>query len=223
MHPRYLLLLLLFALLAAGWYIFDDAPAGGDMQVPVENDNSAALITAPEAPQEHFTVSDAAVLPPEEATAIYNELKAQMRADYAISSLPAARLYQGWQPVNLYPYRSETHGGRYVNNFANPRAIRAGYPAGSVMPAGAIIAKDSFTVKQDGGHFPGALFIMEKLANGSSPKTGDWRFVMILPDGSLYGDSQGDNAAATAFCAECHARRSDRDFLFGVPDAARRP
>ncbi len=223
MRPQYLLLLLLFALIAAGWYFFNRAPAGRDAQAPPGAQNSEALIAAAEAPKEHFAVRDGAVLSPEQATDVYNELKAQMRADYAISALPAARLYPGWQRVNRYPYRSDTHGSRYVNNFANPAAIRAGYPDGSAMPAGAAIAKDSFTVKQDGGHYPGALFIMEKLESGLSPETGDWRYVMVLPDGSIFGDSRGDNAAATAFCAECHAQRADRDHLFGVPDAARRP
>ncbi len=219
MRPLYPIVLLLIVLISGIWYFLHNE-RGGDNRPAGQKDK--ALIAAPEAPKEHFAITDGAALSPEQAMAVYDELKAQMRGDYALSALPAARRYPAWQRVNEYPYRSTTHGSRYVNNFANPPAIGAGYPGGGTMPAGAIIAKDSFTVKKDGEHYPGALFIMEKLKSGLSPETGDWRFVMVLPDGSIFGDSQGDNAAATAFCAECHARRADHDYLFGVPEEARR-
>ena len=46
-----------------------------------------------------------------------------------------------------------------------------------------------FTVTSDGEVFGTAIFIMELLAPGTSPDTGDWRYVMVLSD---------DGAAETA-------------------------
>jgi hypothetical protein len=85
------------------------------------------------------------------------------------------------------------------------------------MPEGAALAKDSFTVTADTAVFAGALFIMEKLAGGASPATGDWRYAMVMPDGSYFGDTTGDNAEAVGFCHDCHQAKAEADFLFFVP------
>ncbi len=71
--------------------------------------------------------------------------------------------------------------------------------------------------------FPGALFLMEKLAAGASPGTADWRYIMIMPDGSLFGDSAGDTAAQVAYCHDCHAQRAADDFVFFVPKTFQKP
>ena len=70
--------------------------------------------------------------------------------------------------------------------------------------------------------FPGALFVMEKLAGGASPQNADWRYVMIMPDGSLFGDSMGDGASEMTFCHECHKIEANRDYLYFVPQKYRR-
>jgi hypothetical protein len=168
-------------------------------------------------PEEHFSIKKAAELGKGEAEIAYVSLRDLMTRAYVASAEPSARRYLDWARVNDAPYRSATHGNRYVNNYANPAATAAGYGrAGAEMPPGAVIAKDSFTATPGGRRFPGALFLMEKLKPEASPKTADWRYVMIMPDGSTFGDS-GSNGGRMAFCHACHAARADDDYLFFVP------
>ena len=59
---------------------------------------------------------------------------------------------------------------------------------------------------------------MEKLDPGSSPSTGDWRFVEIMPDGSVFGSSTGPLPENVAHCATCHRAVSrTQDWLFFPP------
>jgi hypothetical protein len=175
------------------------------------------FIAETDEPEEHFSIEKAAELGKAEAEAAYASLLDLMTRAYVASAEPSARRYLDWARVNDAPYRSATHGNRYVNNYANPAATAAGYGrAGAAMPPGAVIAKDSFTATPRGRRFPGALFLMEKLKPEASPKTADWRYVMIMPDGSTFGDS-GTNGGRMAFCHACHAARADDDYLFFVP------
>jgi Cytochrome P460 len=168
-------------------------------------------------PEEHFSIERAAELSKEDAQVAYSSLLDLMTRAYVASADPAARRYLGWQRFNDAPYRSATHGNRYVNNYANPAAASAGYGRpGALMPPGAVIAKDSFTATPNGRRYPGALFLMEKLRPEESPATADWRYVMIMPDGSTFGDSR-TTPARMAFCHTCHAARADDDYLFFVP------
>ena len=172
-------------------------------------------------PRAHFRVADPARLTGEAAEDVYRRLLRRMLRAYALSGEPGAR-YAGWRRYNRYPYRSATHGERYVNNYANPVARAYGrFEAAGELPPGSIVVKDSFTVTRGGGVFPGPLFLMEKLPPRTSPATDDWRFVMVMPDGSLFGDSTGDNADAVAFCAACHLTTPETDDLFFVPSALR--
>ena len=36
------------------------------------------------------------------------------------------------------------------------------------------------TVTDEGKIYPGAMFVMEKLAQGANPETADWRYIMVL-------------------------------------------
>jgi hypothetical protein len=183
-----------------------------------------ATADAQEPLRQHLTFDDPAQLKAAEANAVYDEIADELAGMYAISREPAAAQYRRWTRHNLAPYLSATHGNRYVNNYAN--RLAADYAAvatqGGRLPAGAIIAKDSFTVTHDKEVFGAALFLMEKLAPGTSPGTGDWRYVMILPDGSFIGDSRGAGAEDVAYCHGCHLRRVATDFLFHVPKPYRR-
>lgn len=168
-------------------------------------------------PEEHFSIEKAGELDKDDARIAYAGLLDLMTRAYVASAEPAARRYLGWVRFNDAPYRSATHGNRYVNNYANPAAAAAGYgKAGALMPPGAVIAKDSFTATPQGRRHPGALFLMEKLATDESPATAGWRYVMIMPDGSTFGDSR-TNPARMTFCHSCHAARADDDYLFFVP------
>ena len=171
----------------------------------------------------HFKINKPARLTPPEAMSVYDNVSEHMFKGYSLSKDLTAVNYGNWRRYNSTPYTSTTHGNRYVNNYANAKAKRYGkMKPGEKLPAGAIIAKDSFTVTNDRGVFAGALFLMEKLAAGKSPDTGDWRYQMIMPDGSLFGDSQGTGAQEVAFCHGCHSAQAGRDFLFYIPEKFRR-
>jgi len=172
----------------------------------------------------HFKIERRAHLSKQEALTIYENIGNDLAKGYAMSLDGTAVNFRKWRRYNSAPYRSATHGNRYVNNFANNKA--RGYDkmkSGAKAQVGAVYAKDSFTVTSDGDVFGGALFLMEKLAAGASPKTADWRYWMILPDGSLFGGSQGENATEMEFCHGCHRSvASRRDYLFYVPKKYRR-
>lgn len=182
---------------------------------PARVEGKGSNVTAP--PNEHFAITEPARLSPEDARLAYNSLADKMVRAYAASGDAVARHYRSWTLLNEAPYPSAAHGNRYVNNYANSLAAAAGYGTpGAEMPAGAAIAKDSFTATPSGRLYPGALFIMEKLKEAASPATSDWRYVMIMPDGSIFGDSAID-AAPMAFCHACHAARAADDYLFMLP------
>lgn len=170
----------------------------------------------------HIAIEDPAELSKDEANKIYGDLKERMATLYAMSELEEIRDYQSWKIYNDAPYISATHGQRYVNNYANARAINYAILAeGEELPVGSVLAKDSITVTGDGRIFPGAMFGMEKLAEGTSPETADWRYFMVIPDGSIVGDTTGDNPHLMTYCHECHLAVEDRDFTFFVPEEYR--
>jgi LysM repeat protein len=135
-----------------------------------------------------------------------------------------AQSYQTWTQVNTTPYVSATHGSRYVNNYPGPEAAEAyrQFEEIGAMPAGGRIAKDSFTVAPDGRVGVGPLFIMEKMAEGFNEASADWRYAMIMPDGSLFGVTNGPGGQNVQFCAECHAVvADDQDSLYFLPEEFR--
>lgn len=170
----------------------------------------------------HFTAPDPGDLTPEQAIEIYRGIRDQMVSGYRLSGNGAARNFTRWQRFNSAPYRSATHGQRYVNNYANASAESYGlYEGAGDMPPGAVVVKDTFYVSESGGVFPGALMIMEKMAAGFDEATGDWRYTMIMPDGSLFGTTGGENAESVEFCATCHVLAAANDHLFFMPRAFR--
>ena len=176
-------------------------------------------------PKKHFTLERPGSLTKDDATTIYEVIADDMARGYAMSEDPSVRAYRQWRLYNDAPYRSETHGNRYVNNYANAIAAEAGYgnlKDGTRMPPGAVLAKDSFTYTGDHALFAGALFIMEKLPRGGNPAMADWRYAMIMPDGSVFGDTSADTTERMAFCHDCHMQKEELDYLFFVPEAHRR-
>ena len=190
----------------------------------------------------------AAKLSDAEAAATYDNIAKGLRAGYAKSGHPVATAYFKWKRYNRVPYVSETHGGRYVNNYANGVArAYSKFDKAGVMPVGSVLAKDSFQVAPKnpcaaknpcnpgaanpcaanpcaakGGASAGPLFLMEKMNAGFSPKTGNWRYTMIMPNGAVFGTTKGKNADKVQFCAECHGSVADeQDSLFFLPKAYR--
>ncbi|WP_305988249.1 cytochrome P460 family protein [Roseibium sp. MMSF_3544] len=184
----------------------------------------ASAIAQNERDDSHIAIENPAELSKDEARKIYSDLRNRMASLYAMSDMAEIRNYQSWKLFNDAPFISATHGQRYVNNYANAIAVNyAILKEGEKLPVGSVLAKDSITVTGDGRVFPGAMFGMEKLPEGTSPKTADWRYFMVIPDGSIYGDTTGENPDLMTYCHECHLAVEDRDFTFFVPEEYRVP
>ena len=166
---------------------------------------------------DHLSVQDPAAVPLREGNEIYLSMRSMLADLYALSSDPTARNYQDWRRANDYPFRSATHGNRFINHYANGIAQAYGQPS-AVMPVGAIIAKDAITITASGDIFPGPLAIMEKMPAGFDPNAGNWRYTEILPDGSYIAPPEAANASSARFCVACHNTAPDgHDRLFLVP------
>ena len=172
----------------------------------------------------HIAVKNPADLSQDEANAIYDKLKATLAELYAPAQLDLIDGYQQWQRYNSAPYLSATHGRRFVNSYANPLGKAYGnLPADGRYPVGTVFAKDTITVTEDGKQLPGAMFVMEKLAEGRSPETADWRYVMVIPDGTIFGGTIGDEPELVEYCHVCHEAVADDDYVFYVPAKYRLP
>ena len=168
--------------------------------------------------------SEAVELTAAEATEAYACIKATMAAGYAGSGSPWAAAYQNWTNVALRPYVSDTHGARYVNNYANDiGAANYGlFEEAGPSPVGTVLAKDSFSVAGSGRVRAGPLFLMEKMEAGFDPDTGDWRYTLIMPNGRMIGTTGGEGAVRVGFCAECHLVVEEQDSRFFLDEEYRR-
>jgi len=177
---------------------------------------------SPQKPARHFRVERPAGLSGADALTIYNRILDDMVAGYRLSGLDYVDRYRTWRRYNTVPYRSAQHGERYVNNFANDAGDDyRHFEASGEMPAGAILVKDSFAVTKRGDVFSGPLFVMEKMSTGFNLASRDWRYVMVMPDGSLFGETGGVNSQNVDFCIGCHAMRQQYDHLFFLPEEFR--
>jgi len=158
-----------------------------------------------------------------EAVAAYDCVTGQMRSAYGKSGDATAAGYTGWRRYSRVAYQSSTHGGRYVQNYANAKARAYGaFENSGVMPAGSILAKDSFTVNGSGNVAVGPLFLMEKMKAGFNAESGDWKYTMIMPNGSVFGVTNGRNSSGMQFCIECHAAvAEDQDHMMFLPEEYR--
>ena len=173
-------------------------------------------------PKTHFKVERPADMFPNTAETVYQNIRAEMAAGYALARMPDLRNYLSWRRYNKAPYRSATHGARYVNNYANKVGDAYGrFEQAGVLPQGSILVKDSFTATVDGVIYPGPMFVMEKMTPGFNSRGGDWRYSMIMPDGGLFGETNGVNSESVAFCIGCHATRARADHLFFLPQEYR--
>ena len=67
------------------------------------------------------------------------------------------------------------------------------------------------SIGEDGKAKAGPLFLMQKTARGISPRTNDWYYMAVQPNGTPM--------AVNVFtaCNECHSAYSDSDYL-GYPE-----
>jgi hypothetical protein len=166
----------------------------------------------------HIRIHDPRGLAPAEAEKIYDALLDRLVAGYAKSGLDNID-YRSWRRLNSSPYISDQHGARFVNVYINAQA--GGFFSASEenpMAVGSVVIKDSISAVESGGVSRGPLFVMEKMPPGFAPEFGDWRYSMIMPNGKLFGITDGDGSRAVKFCAECHIQVADRDHLFELPE-----
>jgi len=159
----------------------------------------------------------------QEAVAIYDCLMKELKAAYAKSDDAVALSYQSWPRYSTRAYVSATHGERHVQNYANAAGRAYGaYERAGEMPKGAILAKDSFTIDHDGRAAAGPLFIMEKMDDGWHAASDDWRYSMIMPNGSIFGTTKAVGDQKVQFCADCHmAVTPDVDSMMFLPEKYR--
>lgn len=196
----------------------------GDYRPESENETADAGFPKLTQPEGHFRVSQPARLSDADALTIYERIRETMERDYARSGDQVAADYSRWRKYNSTPYLSRQHGSRYLNNYANDAAAAYGqFEEAGDMPPGAILVKDSFEVTQRGDVLSGPLFIMEKMPAGFNSETRDWRYIMIQPDGQLFGKTGGPNGDGMKFCVQCHQRAGAKnDHLFFLPEKYRR-
>ncbi|MHA1154085.1 MAG: cytochrome P460 family protein [Alphaproteobacteria bacterium] len=178
---------------------------------------------SPQKPSRHFRVERPAGLSGADALTIYNRILDDMVAGYRLSGLAFVERYRTWRRYNTVPYRSAQHGERFVNNYNNDAAKSYRlFEASGEMPAGSILVKDSFAVTKRGDVFSGPLFVMEKMPQGFNPVSGDWRYTMIMPDGSLFGVTNAEGSDRVEFCVTCHKMAGEQtDHLFYIPERYR--
>jgi len=207
------------ALIGIGAHPEEPAAQRGDGLSRADAVQIADISGNPNRPRRHFRVPNPKFLDSAAAETIYQRLLGRMAAGYVLSG---RTVYKGWKRYNRAPYISATHGRRYVNNYANARGAAYGrFEAAGRLPVGALIAKDSFTVTEDGAIAPGPLFLMEKMPRGFNYASGDWRYAVVMPDGSVLGVTRGENAEAVEYCVGCHLAAEAHDHLYFPPPAMR--
>lgn len=120
--------------------------------------------------------------------------------------------YRTWTAASTLPANPGFHSNRFLFTYVNDigAAAYTQYAEGVTMPVGTVIAKESFSINGKGKGKPGPLFFMEKVAAGTSPRTNDWYYTMVNPDGK----PQAVNVYKA--CHECHEGFADSDNL-GYP------
>ena len=155
-----------------------------------------------------------------EAGAVWDCMLPNLQAAYSKSGHPSAMAFADWSVFGTVAYASVTHGNRYVQNMANgiAKVAYGKYEDVGKAPAGSQIAKPSIVVTGNGEVGVGPLFLMEKMHENFNDPSGDWRYTMIMPDGTIFGETLGQGTANVQFCADCHgAVAESQDNLFFLP------
>ncbi len=122
--------------------------------------------------------------------------------------------FRSWTPASTLPADAGVHGGRFLFTYVNPIGA-AEYlkfaEEGVKMPVGSVIAKESFSINKKGKAKPGPLFLMQKAPAGASPRTADWYYMAVLPNGKPMAVN------VYKACHECHSGFEDSDYL-GYPE-----
>ncbi|MEM7268380.1 MAG: cytochrome P460 family protein [Pseudomonadota bacterium] len=153
------------------------------------------------------TESAKADLTDEQAAELYACIEGELLTSYQKSGWDEANDFRNWFMPSTTPFISATHGKRFVNHYVNDIGKEAYLTYAEedlIMPVGSITAKESYTVNKKGQVKKGPLFLMEKVAAGELPETGDWKYSVILPSGKVMGVTGGEKSKKVAFCHTCH-------------------
>lgn len=99
--------------------------------------------------------------------------------------------------------------GRFeVEVYANAAGAGAFAKQSGTFPEGAVFVKEHWERTAEGSR-PGPLMAMEKMRAGYDAEHGDWRYVVVGPEGNLLTDGKPEG------CVLCHDD-APRDRVFSV-------
>ena len=142
----------------------------------------------------------------DELTALYDCLSEDLHAGYKQGDkrwIPPEFVndYRSWTVASAFPAAPGFHGNRFLMTYVNEIGAEEylKYKSENVnVPAGTVIAKESFGVSDDGMVQYGPLFLMQKVAAGTSPETDDWFYMAVTPTGTPMA------LDVITACSECH-------------------
>lgn len=114
--------------------------------------------------------------------------------------------YQGsWElwPDKGEKYPGEDPLGMLLTTYLNPAAYEALQDEAGVMPDGAIVLKENYTLAGD----LAASTVMYK-KTGYNPDHNDWFWLKVLADGTV------EKEGMVAGCQECHGDVKDNDYIW---------
>ncbi len=154
----------------------------------------------------------------DEAQKVYDCLKEGLLKGYSKGKkrwIPAEYVedYRSWTLVSSHPAAPGFHSNQFLVTYVNKVGadVYMDYAEDPVVPAGTLIAKESFSVNDKGKVRKGPLFFMEKVAAGKSPETNDWYYMMV--------DARGRPQAVNVItaCHECHQENFGHQGGLGYP------
>lgn len=171
------------------------------------------IVTSAQAADCKINVDDPFDLEGADMEAVYACMSQKMIDGYMSGDNEIAAAYRDWTPTAIRPAVAGPHGNRALNTFANDIAAEQYLKfedEGVVMPAGSVLAKESFRINTKKGIAQrGPLFIMTKGEAGAAPDAADWIYSAVQPNGKPMKIKQ-------SFCHNCHEAFADQDYL-GYP------
>ncbi|MEO1493071.1 MAG: cytochrome P460 family protein [Pseudomonadota bacterium] len=153
-----------------------------------------------------------------EANAVYECLSDALHAGYKTGdkrwvNADHVANYRNWTQASTAPAAPGFHTGRFLMTWVNDVGASEylKFANNPTIPAGTVLAKESFSVNDQGKVTKGPLFLMEKVAAGTSPKTQDWYYSMV----SAKGVPQGINVQTA--CVDCHTGNFSEQGGMGYP------
>jgi hypothetical protein len=154
-----------------------------------------------------------------EAQVVYDCIAADLHAGYTAGDkkwIPSEFVadYRGWTPASTLPANPGFHGGRFLLTWVSEPGAQEYLKykdADVTIPAGTVIAKESFAVNDAGKVEKGPLFIMQKVEAGKSPETMDWYYMMVAPSG------EPQAVPVMTACNECHIGNFGHQGGLGYP------